>query len=144
MTMGAVFFWAPVTAISLLTQTRLSLAVGTLLPPAAFVAGYFITRKHVQAQKFVRAIAYWMFLGVLIFGPWFLGLGLMPTHGGFYEFDGWPAIKVVLLAMIFPILTLMFSLGHGTHHGIILSGLIALWLHRRFDREPRHATPQHL
>jgi hypothetical protein len=135
MALGAVAFWVPVTAVSLITGKRLSLLVGTLLPPISFFLSYFL----IKARKVfgVRAISIWMLAGVFVFGPWFLYVALIPTKGGFYGFQGWIDIKVLLISMIYPLFTLAFSSAHRSSVGLLLTTVITFMVHSKFERDKR-------
>jgi hypothetical protein len=106
-----------------------------LLPPTTFMLGYAFFRNKRPLQDVPRSASLWMLLGVLIFGPWFLGFGLIPTKGGFYHFQGWTDIGVIVVSMFFPIWTLMFAQAHGTHNGMLLAAALTIVIQSKLERK---------
>src|ERR1039457_1741570 len=106
-----VAFWAPTTAIELVTQKELSRLEGTFIGPATLILCYLVL--SLWRGRIRRAYA-WMLVGVYTLGPWFMFLAFMPSGGGFAHFQARQDIPYLLLATVCPPLTVVFSGYNGT------------------------------
>ena len=116
---SATLFWLPTTLVQLLHPAPLGLYVGTLLGPFFLVASRWTTSAWRQ-----RGATLWALGGVYALGPWFMSLTLTLDGGGFAALPWLDALKVLLIASVFPPLTLELAVGDGTALGLLLATLL--------------------
>ena len=134
--LGAVSFWGPITLIELLAGADFfSLELSSVLPLTTLFLSYFRSRQHYEHT--VTSVSVWMLLGVYVLGPLFMAIAATPYEGGFSQFHGWNQVKFLLLAMVFPPLTLVLSGYHGTIFGLLATTFVVCFVRLTLERKPR-------
>ncbi len=122
--LGAAVFWGPRVFLRMWEGRHRppfdSLVLTSLLP---FMAVLGLVVNCIVRQEVTRAFAtaWYMALGIWLFGPLMMSIGLAYTGDGVAREGGW---KVVAIGTpLFPIFTWMMSAYDGTTLGILLATL---------------------
>ena len=127
--------WLPDVAIHLkrgYNSSRLDVAMVSLLMPVSALLAYFIVMRLLSTQLRTPSVAFFMFVGMWLFGSLATMIHATPNGGGFSSPGTRYAIAISLLPL--PPYTFMMATYDMSLAGLAFSSLAMIAMHLAFER----------
>lgn len=122
-TAAAISFWFPVILVFAVERTNVNVVFANLAALLGFAACWAIRRWiHPQGRQSI-----WMLLGLYFFGPTLLSTATTFANGGFIQMNGWPDIRWLLVASLFPPMQILLASTSGLGPSLLVVTLVLIW-----------------
>jgi hypothetical protein len=120
---GAVSFWVPIILVFGVQRGDTNTLIANLASVLGFSV-YWAIRRRVYPQG---RESIWMLVGLYCLGPIFLSTATTFVNGGFAQIHGWPDIRWLLLACVFPPLQFLLAATSGLWPSLLVVTVFLLY-----------------
>lgn len=121
---GALSFWFPVIVVFAVERANTNARVANVVAVLGFLACWAIRRwVYPEGRQTI-----WILLGLYFFGPVLLSSATTFANGGFAQIHGWPEVRWLLVASVFPPIQFLLAATSGLWPSLLIVTVILVWL----------------